>query len=411
MLQDLGLDSMNESSLPTHIERERDTITNASSHSCPILLRCVTWCTTAVWRTCVDWRTKRPFLTRATAHLSIIGLALITIVLSGVGIPAPRAAVGGLLSADVAPSVKPGSSTALEVEPPPTPSLSTAWPHPSTADIVARMPVPHTTFPERPRSEVITYTVIPGDTVFGIAQMFELAPETIYWANSETLHDNPHLLPIGVVLNILPVNGIYHTVQEGDTVESVAEKYNVEPEALYNEWNDLEEGQPLVAGQKLVIPGGSREFIVWQPPRYSPTRRGSGACPGPFIGVAGRGWFNWPTSSRRISGWVFHDPRNPPHSGLDIGLRTGDPVYAADNGVVVYRGWAGGYGNLIILDHGNGYQTYYAHLSEFWVGCGASVWAGGAIAAGGSTGWSTGPHLHFEIRYEGIPQNPQAYLP
>jgi len=402
---------MNESLHSILTEKEDHAAAADSSLSRPLFLRFVSWCVIMVWRTCVDWRTKRPFLTRATAHLSIIALALTTIVLSGVGIPAPRATVSGSFGANVESSS--GRATPMEPEtaPPSSLPLSANRPLAPDADVVARLPVPHTTFPERPRAEVITYTSASGDTVFGIAQMFGLTPETIYWANSDTLHDNPHLLTVGVVLNILPVDGIYHLVEQGDTIDSVAEKYSVEPEALYNEWNDLEEGDLLGVGQKLVIPGGSREFVIWQPPRYSPTRRGSGACAGPFLGKVGYGWFNWPTAGHRISGWVFHDPRNPPHCGLDIGLRTGNPVYAADNGVVVYKGWGGGYGNLIILDHGNGYQTYYGHLSEFWVECGASVSVGGAIGAGGSTGWSSGPHLHFEIRYEGVPQDPQAYLP
>jgi LysM repeat protein len=282
--------------------------------------------------------------------------------------------------------------------------------------VVRRLAQPHTTYPDRPRTSVITYTVQPGDTVFGIAQMFGLTPHTIYWANSDVLHDNPHLLWPGMVLNILPVNGVYHTVEAGETVASIAEKYNVDPEVIYNEWNDLEEGQPLEPGMKLVIPGGTREFLVWQLPKYSNLRgaaaAGAGVCALPSIGLRGYGWFVWPTDGRRISGWTFHDPRNPPHTGIDIGLRTGDPVYAADNGVVAYAGWNDwGYGYLIVLDHGNGFQTYYAHLSAIWVVCGQSVYQGTAIGAGGSTGRSSGPHLHFEIRYNGIPQDPLYYLP
>jgi murein DD-endopeptidase MepM/ murein hydrolase activator NlpD len=282
--------------------------------------------------------------------------------------------------------------------------------------VLTRLALPHTVIPERPRRSVITYTVRPGDTVYGIAQQFGLTPYTIYWANSDVLHDNPHLLWPDMVLNILPVDGVYHTVSEGETVASIAEKYSVDPSALYNEWNDLEEGEPLLAGMRLVIPGGTREWIVWQLPQYTGLRGsaavGSGVCALPASGIRGYGWFDWPTASRRISGWVFRDPRNPPHGGIDIGLRVGDPIYAADNGVVAYAGWNDwGYGYLIVLDHGNGYHTYYAHLSGIWVVCGQSVQKGAAIGAGGSTGRSSGPHLHFEIRYEGIPQDPLYYLP
>lgn len=354
------------------------------------------------WRAGVDWRTRRPVLTRATAHVSVALLALTVLALGRVQ---PRAqalghpAFEGLIPPS-APAVQRGSQP-WRLAPP---------------AVLTRLALPHTTIPQRPRISVITYTVQPGDTVFGIAEMFGLTPHTIYWANSDVLHDNPHLLWPDMVLNILPVNGVYHTVAEGETVASIAEEYQVEPQVLYNEWNNLEEDQPLQAGMQLVIPGGTREFVVWQLPRYSDLRGsaavGSGVCALPSIGLRGYGWFNWPTAGRRVSGWTFHDPRNPPHSGIDIGLRTGDSVYAADNGAVAYAGWnEWGYGYLIVLDHGNGFQTYYAHLSAIWVVCGQSVYQGTPIGAGGSTGHSSGPHLHFEIRYEGVPQDPLYYLP
>ncbi len=352
---------------------------------------------------CDDWRARRPVLSRATAHLSIALVVLATLVFSTLEPPAQ--ALGG---------------PALETLPPPAATQPVeepvlAW-RPMPASELTRLAEPHTTIPPRPRQTVITYTVQPGDTVFGIAEMFGLTPHTIYWANTEILQDNPHLLWPDTVLYILPVNGVYHTVEEGETPESIAEKYGVDVSRIYNEWNNLRTGQPLQAGMQLVIPGGTREFVVWQLPTYSDLRGSaaydSGVCALPETGLRGYGWFLWPTDSRRISGWVFHDPRNPPHGGIDIGLNTGDPIYAADNGVVRYAGWSNaGYGYLIVLDHGNGYQTYYAHLSAIWVVCGQSVYQGAAIGAGGNTGWSTGPHLHFEIRYEGYPQDPFAYLP
>jgi murein DD-endopeptidase MepM/ murein hydrolase activator NlpD len=169
-----------------------------------------------------------------------------------------------------------------------------------------------------------------------------------------------------------------------------------------------------------VIPGGEREFIAWQLPKTVTSDGGAavnqgrpGMCAGSFSGLPGRGWFNWPTAGRRISGWYFRDPRNPAHGGLDIGLRTGEPIYAADGGVIIFSGWwgSGGYGNLIVLDHLNGWQTWYAHLSQVNVSCGQQVNAGDIIGLGGSTGWSSGPHLHLEIRLEGVPYDPLAYLP
>jgi murein DD-endopeptidase MepM/ murein hydrolase activator NlpD len=282
------------------------------------------------------------------------------------------------------------------------------------------MAVPFTSIPERPRSTVLTYTVESGDTVFGIAEKFGLTPYTIYWANSETLEDNPHRLSVGMVLNILPVDGVYHTVAAGETVAGLAQEYGVKLDTVYNEWNHLEQGQPLAAGAKLVIPGGTRDFIVWQLPKTVATNGGAainrgrpGMCVGNYVGLPGRGWFSWPTSGRRISGWYFRDARNPAHGGLDIGLRTGDAIYAADGGIIIFAGWwgSGGYGNLIVVDHLNGWQTWYGHLSQVSVGCGQSVSAGDVIGLGGSTGWSTGPHLHFEVRLDGVPYDPLAYLP
>ena len=118
-----------------------------------------------------------------------------------------------------------------------------------------------------------------------------------------------------------------------------------------------------------------------------------------------------PTGSYSVSGWYFGDPRNPGHIGLDYRCSLGDPIYAADNGVVTYAGWSGGYGNLVKVSHGNGYVTYYAHFSAFGVGCGEPVYQGQIVGYCGSTGWSTGPHLHYEIRKNGVPQNPQLFEP
>ncbi len=270
------------------------------------------------------------------------------------------------------------------------------------------------------RTEVITYRVQRGDTVFAVAREFGLTPHTIYWANLETLADNPSRLSVGMTLKILPVNGVYHIVSTGETSADLAEKYGVKPKALYNEWNDLQEGQSLDAGTALVIPGGSGGAVPW---RLSETHVGGrtdgenlaapGFCGGTHSGVPGRGTFYWPTDERQISGWYFHDERNPTHIGLDIGLETGDPVYAADGGVISYAGWwvHGGYGNIVVVDHLNGWETWYAHFSEVKAVCGQEVSAGDVIGLGGSTGYSSGPHLHFEMRLGGVPQNPLNYLP
>lgn len=127
--------------------------------------------------------------------------------------------------------------------------------------------------------------------------------------------------------------------------------------------------------------------------------------------VVAQGKFQWPSSRRAISGWTFHDPRNPGHIGLDIAAQMWDPIVAVADGVVVFAEWGGGYGNLVIVEHADGWRSYYAHLSEIVVGVGQEVRQGELLGGAGSTGYSTGPHLHFELRYGGRPVDPHVHLP
>ncbi len=137
-------------------------------------------------------------------------------------------------------------------------------------------------------------------------------------------------------------------------------------------------------------------------------------CRGTVIGAPGDGCFDWPVprAARWVSGYLFHDRRYPLHNGIDFGLWRGGPVYAADDGVILYAGWwsARSYGYLVIVDHLNGWRTYYAHLSRIEVRQGQWVAEGAVVGRGGSTGWSTGPHLHFEMRYGGVPVEPLSRL-
>ncbi|HOG80438.1 MAG TPA: M23 family metallopeptidase, partial [Anaerolineaceae bacterium] len=122
----------------------------------------------------------------------------------------------------------------------------------------------------------------------------------------------------------------------------------------------------------------------------------------------GSGAFIWPTDNHFLSGNDYWSG----HLAIDIATYTGDAVRAADSGMVVYAGWiGGGYGNMVMVDHGNGYQTLYAHLSYVNVGCGQPVYQGNLLGGAGSTGNSTGPHLHFEVRYMGGFINPWYVLP
>jgi len=381
----------------------------------PFLVRVVTWLMTGLWRTCVDWRSKRPLLTRVTAHISVLVLTLLVIAFGGVGIPTLRTAVGRSLSADAALPVVPAAGTSAE----PTVTIMAAGGgglRSAEADTIVRLPVPHTTLPDRVRTDVVTYTIHSGDTIFGIALKFGVSPETIVWSNQEALWDAPWLIKPGLELYIIPVDGVLHTVRAQETVASIALDYGVESAAVYNEWNSLAQGVPLREGQLLVVAGAQGGEVDWDPPPIYPDSGAAGASYGICSGVSvagpgANGWFVLPTGSARVSGWYFHDPRNPMHIGLDYACRLGDPIYAADSGVVTIAGWNGGYGILVELNHGNGFVTRYAHLSELLVGCGTPIYQGQVVGYCGTTGYSTGSHLHFEIRSNGVPQNPQGYLP
>jgi len=290
---------------------------------------------------------------------------------------------------------------------------------------IPRLAQVHTTIPSRPRQDVIKYTVVEGDTVFGIAEKFGLKPETILWGNYYILLDDPHALQPDQELNILPVDGTYHEWQQGEGLNGIATYYGVKPEDIINyPANNLDPAtigdfaNPNIApGTWLVIPGGHREFISWSAPlgvtRENPASArvlGPGACDPISGGAVGFGAFIWPANKHYLSGFDYTPSAN--HWGIDIAGNEGEGVYATDAGVVVYAGWNNyGYGNMIMIDHGNNFQSLYGHLSAINVGCGQSVGQGDVIGAIGTTGHSSGPHLHFEIRAISSFVNPWDVLP
>lgn len=294
---------------------------------------------------------------------------------------------------------------------------------PYTVSQVERITEVHTIFPSRPRLSVITYEVKAGDSLFGIADKFGLKPETILWGNFEVLGDNPHSIDPGDILNISPIDGILHVWSAGESLSGVAEFFNTTvqdvidwPGNSINPDIDLEDTE-IEPGAMIVLPGGSREYVSWTAPRIPRTNPsvasilGPGACGSIYDGPIGYGTFIWPTPLHYLSGYDYSPATN--HYAIDIAGDVGHTIWAADAGVVVYAGWHnGGYGNVIVLDHGNGWQTLYAHLSVINVWCGAGVFRGTPIGAMGSTGRSTGAHLHFEMRHDQYGRvNPWLYLP
>ena len=277
---------------------------------------------------------------------------------------------------------------------------------------------------DQDRNEVIQYTVETGDSIFSIADKFNLKPETILWGNRYTLGDDPHFILPGQTLNILPVDGVYHMWSAGEGLNGVAEFYNVTPEDIINyPGNGLnlntigDYANPNIPPEKmLVIPGGQGTFTDWRTPRISrdepatAKHLGPGACSGSFDGISGSLTFIWPSTERYLSGYDYSPETN--HFAIDIAGRLGNPIYAADHGVVVYAGWNDyGYGEMIVIDHGSGWQTLYAHLSVINVNCGQEVYQGDTIGLMGSTGKSTGPHLHFEMRSDDYGRvNPWDFL-
>lgn len=295
-----------------------------------------------------------------------------------------------------------------------TPTLSpVVIPSPQTVPLggIPRLASLHTTIPSRPRMDVIVYIVQTGDSVFGIADKFGLKPSTILFGNYATLKDTPHSLRPDQKLNILPVNGTYYEWQAGDGLNAVAKFFGVDPEVIVNfPGNHLDPdnigdyARPNISpGTWLIIPGGVREFTSWQAPigvtRDKPAlarMMGVGSCGKITGGAVGFGTFIWPTTNRRISGYSYSPETN--HRAIDIGGKVGHAIFATDAGVIVYAGWNDyGYGNLIMVDHGHGWQSLYAHLEQINIVCGQSVGQGELIGLMGSTGNSSGPHLHFEL--------------
>jgi len=265
---------------------------------------------------------------------------------------------------------------------------------------------------DKPRYQPVEYRVARGDSLFAIAESYKLKPETILWANYDVLQDDPHSLKPGQVLKIPPADGIYYQWKENDTLTTVATEFKAKVDDILNyPGNDVDLSNPnITSGSWVMIPGGAREFQQWLVPTVARGASGTSstsqsACPS---GAVGSG-FVWPADNHFLSGNDYWSG----HLGIDIAAGEGAPIYAAANGVVTMAqgGYNYGYGNVIQIDHGNGYSTVYAHLNAYFVSVCQIVSAGQQIATAGNTGNSQGAHLHFEVRLNGGFVNPWFVLP
>lgn len=250
---------------------------------------------------------------------------------------------------------------------------------------------------EKLRDTIITYNVQEGDTVSTIAQKFGISADTIRWQNNLTADK----IKIGQPLQILPVTGVAHKVQKGDTVYSIAKKYDAESQSLidfpFNSFAN-DETFELAIGQIVIVPDGvmPKGAVATPRPRQITPNAGTVVASGQFV---------WPTQGVITQRFSWY------HPGLDIANNGLPAVIAADAGKVIYSGWdSTGYGNMVIIDHGNGYKTRYAHLSQIYVVVNQTVKRGDTIGKMGSTGRSTGPHLHFEIYRNGVRLSPLLNL-
>ncbi|MBD3365756.1 peptidoglycan DD-metalloendopeptidase family protein [candidate division WWE3 bacterium] len=275
----------------------------------------------------------------------------------------------------------------------------------STTDIIPRKNTALTTVPDsRKRAESFAYTVQGGDTLSSIGNRFKISVDALKYVNNLT--DNS-ILSVGDEITIPPVSGLIHTVESGDTLSSIAQKYDVPPQAVAD-FNYILDTSSLALGTELVIPGASVPTpVVPVTPSIPGTVPGT-TTPTPAPTPSST-YCVWPTSVRIITQYFTWY-----HNGIDIASPAGTampPLFACTGGVVTRSGWdPWGLGLHIRIDHGNGYETVYGHMSRLDVGYGESVSRGQMIGLLGNTGRSTGPHVHFMVKYGGVAQNPLNYM-
>ncbi len=334
---------------------------------------------------------------------------------TAVNTPTQQAQIGSLAPAPAgAPTLAPDAAASLLNAPVEAVVVPIGGGEPP--QVVVNRSDPFTTIPDRPRDRVIQYSVQQGDTVSSIAERYGLQPETIAWSNPASVTFN---LQPGDSLNILPVDGVYHQASGFETLAEIAAKYKIDDPfvVLDSPFNlglgDVTPDTILPPGTWVVVPGGEGLAITWtqrivetsgaggaastgggqasQPQTVSFAPGESGSCP-PQAVSGGTAWVNPLPNGTWMRGFTAW------HTGVDLAAPVGTPVRAANGGRVIFSGWNSfGYGYAVVLVHGPYIMTLYGHMSEIYVSCGQDVNAGDIIGAVGSTGNSSGPHLHFEI--------------
>ena len=309
-------------------------------------------------------------------------------------------------------SVKPAESTSVPIAqsetaiPPSPPPVSTDAAAQLLDTGIPRKIQLKTQLQEDISYEITEYTAQSGDSLWSIAKRFDLQPETILWGN-EWL-SSVGVLQIGDTLKIMPTDGVLHTVQEGDTLETLERLHGTPTQEILEYFGngfDLTLTPQLTVGQQIIVPNGTSP-IVWSEAQ-APAADTSGSYSGEYPNL-GTGYFVWPLAPPYLLTQEYWGG----HPALDINTYFRQPIFASDSGTVRFSGWNDtGYGNLVIIDHGNGYRTYYAHNEANLVSAGQVVVQGQQIAESGSTGNSTGNHLDFRIFYGGSFFNPLEYLP
>lgn len=251
------------------------------------------------------------------------------------------------------------------------------------------------------RSETVKYIVKSGDTISTIAEKFGISVNTILWENNLSVYD---LIRIGDELAILPKTGVIHSVKSGENLSYISAKYDIDEDKIVQS-NNIANSHSLKIGQKLIIPDGSKIKVIKKTNNYNSAITSVVKNIIKPNSQTTSNKMHWPTTGHRITQYYHWG-----HAGLDIADPIGTPLFAADSGTIERAGWNRGYGNNIVINHGGGKKTRYAHMNKFYVSHGQSVSKGQTIGEMGNTGWSTGPHIHFEVIINGKKYNPLNYI-